>query len=274
MAKQKQNNICIFDLETTGLNSQLDHIVQIGATLIDPEFNELSSLSLYCIPEPYRADWEVPQSASQVNGLTRQIIESKGGIRESEAIKRFIEFSEGCDYCGFNSNAFDVRFLYNRTRALGLNWNINNRRFFDVRSIENYIHGRTLVDLFRLYTGGKTMDEVLGGQAHDALTDVRATAVVLRHQMSHEKLDWSQLSEMDCNNLLSPEGSLKYLVSKDSDGKIKGKTLALANGKYKDTDILEVAQKDPQYIQWAVKNLFSDYSLSIIKKYIDSKTHK
>lgn len=274
MTEQKQNNICVFDLETTGLNQQQDHIVQIGATLIDPEFNELDHLSLYCIPEPYRSDWKIPQSASRVNGLTRQIIEDHGGIPESEAIRRFIMFSEGHDYCGFNSNAFDVRFLYNRARALHLDWNINNRRFFDVRAIENHIHGRTLVDLFRLYTGGRTMDEVLGGQAHDALTDVRATAVVLRRQMSQEKLDWPQLAEMDCNNLLSPEGSLKYLVSKDSGGNIKEKTLALCNGKYKDTDILEVAQKDPQYIQWAVKNIFSDYSLSMIKKYIDSKTRE
>lgn len=271
MADQKQNTICVFDLETTGLAPQQDHIIQIGATLIDPEFNELNSLSLYCIPEPYRPDWEVPQSASRVNGLTRQIIENHGAVPESEAIRRFIMFSDGCDYCGFNSNAFDVRFLYNRTRALHLDWDINNRRFFDVRAIENHIHGRTLVDLFRLYTGGKTIDEVLGGQAHDALTDVRATAVVLRHQMSHEKLDWSQLIEMDCNNLLSPEGSLKYLVSKNSGGEIKNKTLAFACGKYKDADILEVAQNDPQYIRWAVENLFSDYSLSIIKKYIDLK---
>ena len=65
-----------FDLETTGLDTQNDHILQLGLIRFDSEtFEELDSLSWYIKP---KYDFTIAPEAQEKTGLTKEFILENG----------------------------------------------------------------------------------------------------------------------------------------------------------------------------------------------------
>lgn len=100
----------IYDFETTGRNSNWDQIIQVGAILVNQNFEELdrmelrSSLKPGLIPEP---------GALLVNNTSPEILKKSNLTHYhmvNEILKKFSEWSPAV-FIGYNSIDFDEEFL-------------------------------------------------------------------------------------------------------------------------------------------------------------------
>ena len=97
------NEYVIFDLETTGLDPDVDAIIEISALKVkDGEIiDEFSTLVNPCMHIPYEA--------SCVNGIVDDMV--KGAPKIEEALKAFIAFVGNNVLMGQNIKRFDLRFI-------------------------------------------------------------------------------------------------------------------------------------------------------------------
>ncbi len=162
--------IIFFDLETTGVNTASDRILQIGAIKIQPDGSREAKNLLINPGIP------IPAAATAVHGISDEDVKDKPRFRQ--IAKSFAEWLSGCDLAGYNSDNFDVPMLVVEFARVGVEFPEEGTRFIDVLKIERNVNSHRLEETFRRYTGEK-----LEG-AHDALADVRATATVFQLQLS------------------------------------------------------------------------------------------
>ena len=94
----------IYDLETTGTNSNRDGVVEISAVkvvdgLVVDEFTTLVN------PE-----MPIPFAASDVNGITDEMVADAHVFKK--ALADFLDFAQDNVLVGHNIQAFDMKFLY------------------------------------------------------------------------------------------------------------------------------------------------------------------
>ena len=97
------NKYVIFDLETTGLDTDTDAIIEISALKVENGeiIDEFSTLVNPCMHIPYEA--------SCVNGIVDDMV--KDAPKIEEALKDFIAFAGNNVLMGQNIKRFDLRFI-------------------------------------------------------------------------------------------------------------------------------------------------------------------
>ncbi len=94
--------IVCFDLETTGLDSENDRIIEIGACIVrDGEICE--TFNSFVDPE-----MELPQKITEITGITQDML--VGAPSERTAVADFLSFCKGLPLIAHNA-AFDMSFL-------------------------------------------------------------------------------------------------------------------------------------------------------------------
>lgn len=97
-------NYVVFDIETTGLSTTNDRIIEIGAVkvidgIIVEEFSKLINPQI-----------SIPYGASSVNGITDYTV--KDAPYAGQVLSEFQRFIQGTDFLiGHNANRFDYPFL-------------------------------------------------------------------------------------------------------------------------------------------------------------------
>ena len=96
-------NYIIFDLETTGLNTDMDAIIEISALKVKGGeiVDEYSTL--------VNPEMHIPDLASSVNGITDDMV--KDAPKIEEALKGFIAFIGNDVLVGQNIKRFDLKFI-------------------------------------------------------------------------------------------------------------------------------------------------------------------
>ena len=93
----------VFDLETTGLSSITDRIIEISAVRVrDGKITE----EYATLVNPQRA---IPRGASAVNHITNDMVEDSPTI--DEVFPQFLEFIGDDILVGHNIKSFDIKFL-------------------------------------------------------------------------------------------------------------------------------------------------------------------
>lgn len=151
-------NYVIFDLETTGISTKDDAIIEISAIKVEghrpkEEFSTLVN--------PLR---HIPAEASRVNGITDEMV--REALPLKEVLPEFLSFIGGEILVGHNIHTFDLVFLKQAVKEL-LNKELEND-YIDTlsmaRSCLPELNRHRLVDVaayFSIATGG----------AHRALND-------------------------------------------------------------------------------------------------------
>ena len=95
--------LIIFDLETTGTSCYNDRIVEIAAVKVSggKVIDEFSSL--------VNPEMSIPYFASQVNGITDEMVEDEPTI--CEVLPDFLEFIGDSVLVGHNIHTFDMKFV-------------------------------------------------------------------------------------------------------------------------------------------------------------------
>lgn len=165
--------LIIFDLETTGKNTNTDRIVQIGAIKIQADSSVEEKVVLV---NPMMS---IPKEATEIHGISDEDVASAPEFRR--IAKSFHIWLSGSDIGGYNSDNYDVPLLMQEFSRAGIVYDVKDVCFIDVLKIERVVNSHRLEETYKRYTG-KSLDE-----AHDALADARATLDVLQHQFEQNK---------------------------------------------------------------------------------------
>ena len=101
---QYTDDYVVFDLETTGISAANDEVIEISALKVraGKVVDEFSTLV-----NPQRP---IPYSASRVNGITDDMVQSAPLF--AEALAKFIEFIGADVLVGHNIHTFDMKFIW------------------------------------------------------------------------------------------------------------------------------------------------------------------
>lgn len=243
-----KNPIVFFDLETTGVNINIDHIVEICYLKVYPNGNE-EAKTLRINPEMH-----IPEEASAVHGIYDDDVKDCPTFKM--VAKNIAKDFEGCDIAGFNSNRFDVPLLVEEFLRAGVDIDITKRRFIDVQVIYHKMEQRTLSAAYKFYCGKNLED------AHSALADTKATYEVLKGQL-----------DMYGDKLKNDVGFLSEMSSFTKNVDFAGRIIYDENGvevfnfgKYKGMPVREVLKKDTGYFGWIMNGDFTLNTKNVLTK--------
>lgn len=225
--------LAIFDLEATGLNITKERIVQIAILKINPDGSEEKFESLIN-PEIHISD-----EVTKIHGIKNEdVINAPTFV---EIADKIVSFIENADLAGYNSNKFDIPLLAEELIRAGNTFDISTKKFIDVQNIFHKMEQRTLVAAFKFYCNQELVN------AHDAMSDTKATWEVLKAQLNRYpelegNIDFlSKFTKI--GNTIDFAGRLAY----------NDKNEAIYNfGKHKGKTIKEVNKIEPGYYSWFV----------------------
>lgn len=258
------NDLCFFDVESTGLNILRDRIIQLAIIKVkadgspDEEFNMLINPGMVFIS----------QEAYEVHGISAKDVANKPTF--DKVAQEIHDFIGDSDLAGYNSNRFDVPILMEEFARAGVDFEIESRKLIDVQRIFYKMEPRTLSAAVKFYCN-KPMEN-----AHDAMADVQATIDVFKGQIErYQDMDFEEkdgsITEKPMRNdmdsiyrftndlsLIDVTNRLKY----NSEGEI-----VFNFGKYQNQRVIDVITKvDPNYYRWILEKDFSVQVKKTIKK--------
>lgn len=244
-----KKNLCIFDIETTGLDVSQDRIVEISILKVTPEGEE-TELTLRINPE-----MEISEESISIHGITQEDIKNSPTFKE--VAKQIADFIGDADLAGYNSNKFDIPMLAEEFLRVDYHFDMRSRKFIDVQNIFHKMEQRTLAAAYKFYCE-KDLEN-----AHSAFADVKATYEVFKAQLKK----YDEL-ENDINFLADFSQNNKYKIV-DFAGRIaknnKGK-LIYNFGKHKGKTVEEVDKVEPGYYGWMMNSNFPRYTKLVLKE--------
>ena len=237
--------IVFFDLETTGVDTSKDRIVEISMIKVMPDGSKDVKT------RRINPEMPIPAEATAVHGITDEDVKNEPTFRQ--LAKSLAQFIQGCDFGGFNSNRFDLPVLVEEFLRAGVDVDLKRRKFVDVQNIFHKKEQRTLVAAYKFYCDKDLTD------AHSAAADTMATYEVLCAQ-----LDRYDDLENDTDFLAEYSEREKVV---DYAGRIiyndKGEEV-FGFGKYRGQKVEEVFRREPSYYAWMMEGDFPLYTKKVI----------
>ena len=237
--------IIFFDLETTGIDTAKDRIVEISMVKIMPDGEEITKT------RKINPGMHIPESSTAIHGITDEDV--KDCPTFAQVSKGMEQFISGCDFGGFNSNRFDVPVLVEEFLRAGVNIDFKKRKFIDVQNIFHKKEQRTLVAAYKFYCDKELID------AHSAEADTIATYEVLKSQLDrYDDLENSveALAEFSTRaEMVDFAGRIVYNENKEE---------VFSFGKHKGRLVSEVFAKEPSYYNWMINGDFPLYTKKVL----------
>ena len=237
--------IVFFDLETTGVDTAHDRIVEISMIKIMPDGERIVKT------RKLNPEMHIPEAATAVHGITDEDV--KDCPRFAQVAKSLAQFLTGCDFGGFNSNRFDMPVLVEEFLRAGVDVDFKRRRFVDVQNIFHKMEQRTLVAAYKFYCDKDLTD------AHSAEADTLATYEVLKAQLDrYPELE----NDIDALADFSSRGETAdyagRIVYDDKGSEVFG------FGKYKGRRVEDIFEQEPSYYSWMMNGDFPLYTKKVI----------
>ena len=251
MNLQLKNPLAVFDLETTGVNTSTDRIVEISIHKVMP--NGKTETRTHRV----NPGIPIPAKTTAIHGISDEDIANEPKF-EDLAPNLFI-FLNDCDLAGFNSNRFDVPVLVEEFHRAGYDFDVTNRNLIDIQNIFHKKEPRTLVAAYKFYCGKDLTN------AHSAEADTLATYEILEAQLAKYtdlKRDSKSLSEFTTmHNAVDLAGRF---VKNDN------KEIVFNFGKHKGKPAAQVLKQEPSYYGWMMQGDFSQNTKKVLKQIKDS----
>ena len=163
----ENNNIIVFDVESTGVDVTEDEIIQIAAIKIN-KYGEVTEKF-----EKFLKNKKSVKSSEHVHGFSDEFLRENGEDKEV-VLKEFIEFSKDAIIVGHNVQ-FDINILTSELSRLNLG-KVKFKGFFDTLDIYKRFYSNLpnhkLDTLSRIF-------ETVNKPSHDAMDDILATKELL-----------------------------------------------------------------------------------------------
>lgn len=257
--------IVAFDTETTGLDVQKEHIIQLSLVKFETDnWQVLDQRDWYILPE---GEFTIPAEAEAVHHISKAFLQEHG-VSLRSVYDDLIAFTKGCDILSYNGNGYDAPILYYNLKRLGLTFDFDGRTWYDALTLER-IHTAGMVDENgeRLHNNLTTAYTRYYGHpfegAHNSLDDVLATIEVFKAQVAAHGWQWAQLDEFAfiCFD--------RWLIR-------KGGYYYLNQGAHKGESIESMLQIDRSYLEWLIDKCkwTDDQTRDIIAPYLGRKPKK
>ena len=237
--------IIFFDLETTGVDTARDRIVEISLVKVMPDGEKIIKT------RRLNPEMHIPEEATAVHHITDEDVKDCPTFRQ--VAKSLAQFLEGCDFGGFNSNRFDLPVLVEEFMRAGVEVDFKRRHFVDVQNIFHKMEQRTLVAAYKFYCDKDLQD------AHSAEADTRATYEVLKAQLDRYpdlQNDVASLADFSARGeTVDYAGRIVY--------NDKGEEV-FAFGKHKGRRVSDVFEQEPSYYSWMMNGDFPLYTKKVI----------
>jgi len=244
--------IVMLDLETTGLSTSQDRIVEIGLVkrLADGTIEEFS-----CLVNP---ELPIPQLASDIHSITDDMVSDQKPF--SEIAAKAIEFIGDSDLGGHNLVRYDLVLLQNELKRVGKPpLDLSKRKCYDILDIYRKKELRTLAKTHKFYTN----KEFEG--AHRAMADAKAALSIFDVQVEtygeeglESKVDRKEAP--DSKDFVDPQGKFTWC---------KNNQACFTFGKYKGQSINSVCatSSGKGYVGWMMKTTdLSDELIELLTK--------
>ncbi|MCB0518891.1 MAG: 3'-5' exonuclease [Saprospiraceae bacterium] len=256
-----KRDLCFFYIESTGLNVIRDRIMQIAIIKYFKDGREPSELEMLINP-----GIPISEEAMSVHGILPKDVANKPLF--AQVAQQIYDFIGDSDLAGYNISRFDVPMLMEEFARVGLDFDVDNRRFVDVQRIFYKMEPRNLRAALRFYCN-KDFDD-----AHDAMADVKATVDVFKGQLKmYEGVDYKDDDgnvtpapvSMDVKSLhdftqdtgtIDVTNRLKY----NERGEV-----VFNFGKYTGVPVMKVLEQEFQYGHWILSKDFSVQVKRIVK---------
>jgi DNA polymerase-3 subunit epsilon len=122
--------LAFFDLETTGVDTVNDRIVEISMLRAMPDGSS-NQKTMRINPE-----MPIPAESSAIHGIYDEDVKDSPTFRK--AASEISAFLEGCDLAGYNSVKFDLPLLVEEFMRVGIEFDLS-RKFFTTWSQETWL---------------------------------------------------------------------------------------------------------------------------------------
>lgn len=260
-----EKDLVFFDLETTGVSTSQDKIIQIGLIKYFADGREPLERKRLINP-----GITIPEEAIKVHGITNEMVKDEPTFKQ--VAKALVDLIGDADLCGFNSNRFDVPMLIEEFYNAGVEFDMTDRKSIDVWRIFQKMEPRNLKAAYKFYCG----KELQG--AHDALNDVRATIEVLESQL--DKYNGVNIEDSNGEIIEEPikndvnilhdftnfPGQMDYSSRflKNEDG-----VVIFNFGKYQNQSVIDVIESNPGYYDWFMKSEFTIDSKKTLERVME-----
>jgi len=228
---QLERPLCFLDMETTGTDVERDRIIELSLLKIEQTGNEaLKTVRI-------NPGIPVPKGATDIHGITDADV--KDLPRFEAYAKGILAFIEGADVVGYNSNRFDVPFLFYSLQRAGINWDWKAINLVDVCGIFKIKEERTLSAAVQFYCDRDH------ASSHTAGGDVEATRDVFLSQLAkYEDLPRNLKDLALFSNWGKEIVDMAGKFAKDQDGDI-----VFTFGQHKD----KKAKTEQAYLRWMIE---------------------
>ncbi len=259
--------LIVFDLETTGLDLVNDRIIQISYIKVFPDGKRTGKTSSSTRRSRYRRRCRCSHtSLSQM---------SRGRPRSKELAPRLAETFRGCDFCGFNSNKFDVPMLSEEFSRAQVPFDFSESLLVDAQNIFHKMERRNLAAAYKFYTGHKMEDDF---QSHRADQDAEATLRVLKGQLdmyapgvqdeadrvlNNDIKELAEFSKMNDN--VDFAGRIIWKEFTDAEGKVCRREV-FNFGQHRGEAVADVVRNDPGFISWMLSRDFTYDTKNVVNR--------
>lgn len=225
--------LVFFDLETTGLSTTSDRIVELALIRISPQGDVMERVRRFNPGIP------IPPEATAIHGITDEDV--AGEPLFSATARSLVELLANCDLGGFNIRRFDIPILLAEFRRAGVPFSVQGRRLIDAQTIFHKEEPRDLSAAARFYLGREHVE------AHTALGDIRTSAAVLSAQLERYPGIPRDLDGLHayCDEVSPFQTELDRWFHRRGDG-----GLVFKRGKHRGELLSRVAATAPDYLQW------------------------
>ncbi len=237
MKLKLERPLCVFDIESTGLNISKDKILELSIIKLFP--NQSRKEHTWRI----NPEIDIPPDSSEIHGIYNKDVEDCPIF--SEIVDEVLDFIEGCDLAGFNSNKFDVPLLGEEIFRANRNYDFSEIFLVDVQTIFHKMEPRTLSAAYKFYCNEELKN------AHSASADTQATLDILLAQIEKYEDLPSDIQELSAFSTAKNNADLAGMLGYDKEGEI-----IFNFGKYKGKTAKEVFTREPGYLQWILKSDF------------------
>ncbi len=224
--------LVFFDLETTGLSTEKDRIIEMAILRVSPQGDVMERVRRFNPGIP------ISPEASAVHGISDEDLVDETPF--TARAKSLFDLLDPCDLGGFNIRRFDLPMLIAEFKRADLDFDHRTRRVIDMQGIFHREEPRDLSAAARFYLGREHQE------AHTALGDIRTTAAVLAAQIErypHLPRDMDELHRY-CDEILPIRTAVEQWFKKE------GAELVFRRGKHKGRPLAEVAARERGYLEW------------------------
>ncbi|HRH33469.1 MAG TPA: exonuclease domain-containing protein [Catalimonadaceae bacterium] len=245
--------LAFFDLESTGINTNQDRIVEISILKAMPD-GETQTRTWRINPE-----MKIPFETTLIHGISDEDVANEPTFKKAgQEIARFLD---GCDLAGYNSVKFDLPMLVEEFMRCDIEFDFSKRRMVDAQKIFHYMEPRNLAAAYKFYCG-RDMDE--DGRAHSADFDTLVTFKVLEEQV--KRYEGQSRKDEKGNSFFPVQNDVEVLdkLSRGNQFDLAGRmvydekgNVVFNFGKHKGKVVTDVFRQEPSYYDWMMRGDFA-----------------